>query len=178
MAEFNIFLPMLLRFEGGFVDDPDDPGGATNKGITLRTFNGCAQRLLGIEPTLDNLKHLTNEQAGIIYKALYWDKIKADEFTLQELANIVCDFYVNAGTIAIKLLQRVLNAMGASPHLADDGTIGDATLQALRPVDQKDVYRRYKQGRRAYYETLVTEHPVLRKFLNGWLNRVNSFPDL
>jgi lysozyme family protein len=178
MAEFNIFLPVLLRFEGGFVDDPDDPGGATNKGITLRTFNGCAQRLLRIDPTLDNLKRLTDGQAGIIYKALYWDKIKADEFMLQELANIVCDFHVNAGTIAIKLLQRVLNAIGASPHLADDGAIGDATVQALQAADQKEVYRRYKQGRQGYYETLATQQPALRKFLKGWLNRVESFPDL
>jgi lysozyme family protein len=178
MATFDTFLPQLLRFEGGFVDDPADPGGATNKGITLKTFTACSKRLLGIDPTLSNLKLITDEQAGKIYKELYWDKINGDGFGVQELANIICDFYVNAGTNAIKLLQRVLNAVGTSPPLAEDGSIGPATLQEVQRADQKEVYRRYKQGRREYYETLANDHPALRRFLNGWLNRVNTFPDL
>jgi lysozyme family protein len=176
MANFDAFLPLLLRFEGGFVDDPVDPGGATNKGITLQTFRGSAQNLLGIEPTLDNLKVLTDEQAGSIYKALYWSKTRGDDMSSQDLANIVCDFYVNAGTNATKLLQTVLIGMGAS--LSVDGDIGPGSMQALEGADQSEVYRRYKQGRIGYYENLVQKQPALGKFLKGWLNRVNSFPDL
>jgi lysozyme family protein len=56
MADFNAFFPTLLRFEGGFVDDPADPWGATNKGITLQTFDSYARRLPGIDPTLEALK--------------------------------------------------------------------------------------------------------------------------
>ncbi len=59
MASFDLYLPQLLRFEGGFVDDPNDPGGATNRGITLATFQRCAQALLGQAPTLQNLRALT-----------------------------------------------------------------------------------------------------------------------
>jgi lysozyme family protein len=92
MASFDLFLPMLLKFEGGYVDDPDDPGGETNKGVTMAVFRGCSQSLLGVAPTSDNLKALTDAQAGIIYKALYWDKIQGDGINLQDLANIVCDF--------------------------------------------------------------------------------------
>jgi len=178
MANFEAFFPTVLKHEGGFVDDPADPGGATNKGITLGTFQGCAKRYLGIEPTLENLKALTDAQAAKIYKPLYWDKVYGDEVDLQDLADIVFDFQVNAGANASRLLQRVLNDLGATPPLTVDGDIGPGTMAALKAADQKAVYRRYKQGRIDYYQNLVAERPALGKFLNGWLNRVNSFPDL
>lgn len=178
MASFDAFFPTMLKHEGGFVNDPVDPGGATNKGVTMETFQSCAKRYLGIEPTLENLKALTDAQAGKIYKPLYWDKIRGDEIEPQELANIVFDFQVNAGANASKLLQRVLNDLGAKPPLAVDGAIGSTTMAALTSMDQTEVYRRYKQGRIDYYEDLVAKRPALGKFLKGWLNRVNSFPDL
>jgi len=79
MASFDAFFSDLAENEGGFVDDPADPGGATNKGVTMATFQNCAKRYLDIEPTLDNLKALTDAQAGQIYKPLYWDKVHGDE---------------------------------------------------------------------------------------------------
>lgn len=173
MASFDIFLPILLRFEGGYVDDPDDPGGETNKGVTMATFCQCSHQLLGIEPTSQNLQALTDAQAGIIYRALYWDKMSGDDFQLQDLANIVCDFYVNAGTHATVLLQRILNSMGA--HVVEDGSIGPASMQALNGLDQVAVYRQYKQGRISYYQSLGQRFP---RFLQGWLNRTNAFPNL
>ena len=173
MASFDLFLPIVLRFEGGYVDDPTDPGGETNKGITMETFQQCSHELLGIDPTSENLKNLTDAQAGVIYKTLYWNKIQADSFAAQALANIVCDFFVNAGTHATKLLQHVLNNMGA--NVIEDGTIGQASVQALAAFDNVQVYRQYKQGRIRYYQTLGQRFP---QFLQGWLNRVNSFPDL
>ena len=176
MADFVLFLPILLKFEGGFSDDPVDPGGATNKGITLTTFTGCAKKLLNIDPTLENLKNLTDDQAGTIYRAHYWNPVQGDETKLQDLANIVCDFYVNAGTNATKLLQRVMNDLGAS--LTVDGSLGPASMEALATLDQTDVYRRYKAGRITYYKNLAQSQPALNRFLKGWLNRVNSFPDL
>jgi len=178
MASFDAFFPTLLKHEGGFVNDPADPGGATNKGITLGTFQSCAQRYLGIEPTPENLKALTDAQAGKIYKPLYWDKVRGDDIALQELANIVFDFQVNAGGSAAKLLQKVLNDLGAAPPLAVDGDIGPGTMAALSAADSKAVYRRYKQGRIDYYQDLVAKRPALDKFLKGWLSRVNSFPEL
>jgi lysozyme family protein len=178
MADFNTFFPTLLKHEGGFVNDPKDPGGATNKGVTIGTFQQCAQRLVNLQPTLDNLRALTDAQAATIYKALYWDKVHGDEITLQPLANIVFDFQVNAGANASKLLQRVLNTLGASPQLTVDGAIGAGTMAALAGTDAVAVYTAYKQGRKDYYTDLVKQRPSLGKFLNGWLARVNSFPDL
>ncbi len=173
MASFDVFLPIVLRFEGGYSDDPTDPGGETNKGITMATFQNCSHELLGLDPNSSNLKALTDAQAGLIYKALYWNKLQGDSFASQDLANMVCDFYVNAGTNASKLLQHVLNTMGAS--VVEDGAIGPASLQALAGFDQVQVYRQYKRGRIAYYQALGQKYP---QFLQGWLNRVNSFPDL
>jgi lysozyme family protein len=171
MATFDIFLPILLGFEGGYVDNPSDPGGETNKGVTMATFRQCSHGLLGIDPTSANLKALTDAQAGIIYKALYWDKMRGDAFALQDLANIVCDFYVNAGTHATSLLQRVMKDMGA--NVVVDGTLGAASLQALATLPQDQVYQAYRQGRIDYYQQLGTRFP---QFLKGWLARANSFP--
>ena len=173
MASFDLFLPMLLRFEGGFVDDPTDPGGETNKGVTMATFRCCSHELLGIDPSSQNLRALTDAQAGIIYRSIYWDKMNGDAFQLQDLANIVCDFYVNAGTHATILLQQIGNRMGA--HVAEDGAIGPATIQALNGLNQTEVYRQYKQGRINYYQNLGQRFP---QFEQGWVNRVNAFPNL
>ncbi len=173
MASFDLFLPILLKFEGGYVNNPNDPGGETNLGITMATFQQCSHDLLGIDPTSDNLKALTPGQAGIIYKANYWNKIQGDAYALQDLANIVCDFYVNAGGNASKLLQTVLQGMGAD--ITADGAIGPATMQALNSFSQVDVYNAYKQGRIQYYQALGAKYPM---FLKGWLYRANWFPDL
>lgn len=178
MADFNSFLPTLLKHEGGFVNDPVDPGGATNKGITIATFNQCAQRLLGVVPSIDTLRALTDQQAGVIYKALYWDAVRGDRIALQPLANIVFDFQVNAGAQSARLLQRVLNDLGTKPPLTVDGAVGNGTLAALERSDSYAVYARFKQGRADYYRGLVERRPALGKFLKGWLNRVDSFPDL
>jgi lysozyme family protein len=176
MADFSLFLPTLLRFEGGFTHDPIDPGGASNKGITLQTFAACAPTLLGLQPTLECLKNLTDHQAGLIYKSLYWDKICGDQIPSQLLASLLCDFYVNAGSHAVKSLQTTLNQTSRA-NLAVDGILGPASLHALLSADQALLYRHLKENRIAYYHNLVQHQPTLARFLAGWLNRVNSFPE-
>jgi|SRR5208283_295208 len=173
MASFDIALPITLQWEGGYVNNPNDPGGETNLGITMATFQQCSHQLLGIDPTSDNLKSLTQAQAAIIYKANYWNKVQGDLYTLQELANIVFDFYVNAGSNASKLLQTILQGKGA--NIMADGSIGPATMQALNSYSQVDVYNAYKQGRIQYYQVKAVQYPM---FLKGWLARATSFPDL
>jgi lysozyme family protein len=178
MADFNSFFPTLLKHEGGFVNDPNDRGGATNKGVTFGTFTLYAKSLLNVDPTIDNLRALTDAQAGVIYKSQYWDKVHGDEITLQPLANIVFDFQVNSGNNAGKLLQRVLNTLGATPPLGVDGSVGKGTMAALARADQVAVYQAYKQGRKDFYNRIVANDPTQKRFINGWLARVDSFPDL
>lgn len=177
MADFKKFIPVLLKFEGGFVDDPDDPGGATNRGITMGTFVRYAASLLGVEPTLSNLKKLTEDQASMIYEAVYWKGIHGDEIDDQDVANLICDFYVNAGFKAIRVLQRALNAKRpGNSKLVVDGLFGKKTLAALNACDSIVIYCTYRRARKDYYRNLVKQRPELKKFLKGWLNRVDSFP--
>ncbi|KPC52581.1 glycoside hydrolase family 108 protein [Amantichitinum ursilacus] len=177
MAQLDLFFKHLLEFEGGFVNNPADPGGATNKGITLATFQIHAQPLLGIPPNLANLKALTDEQAFKIYKAAYWDVLHGDEIPDQPLAEILFDFYVNAGGNAVRLLQKLLNEKPTGAMLNADGLFGAATLKALLAAEPVDLYRRYKAGRRAYYQDLAARRPALAQFLKGWLRRTDSFAD-
>jgi lysozyme family protein len=176
MADFSKFLPMLLRNEGGWVENPSDPGGPTNKGITIDTFREFAPRLLGIEATLQNLRALTDEQAGKIYKIEYWDPIFGDDIQLQELANIVCDFHVNSGFHAISILIKTFNVVGGNHNPYRKLT--PKMMDSLNHRDSAEVYMHYKAARIAYYRTLAQENPVTRVFLRGWLNRVNSFPNI
>ncbi len=175
MSDFSIALPITLAFEGGYVDDPKDPGGETNLGITLRVFSTTAHPLLGIEPTSDNLKNLQPAQAGIIYRANYWNAVRGDDIILQELANILFDFYVNSGTHASSLLQKVVNNMGAAPPVVVDGNIGQKTIDCLSALPQAEVYREFKAARLAFYQELGKKYP---EFVDGWVHRVESFPDL
>ena len=175
MAIFTVALPITLGFEGGYVDDSKDPGGETNLGITMAVFVHVAHPLLGLDPTSANLKALTSAQAGIIYRANYWNSIRGDDLPLQELANNVFDFYVNSGTHSSSLLQRVINGMEAKPPLVVNGILGDATLAALKNLPLTDVYAKFKQGRIDYYTALGVKFP---RFLKGWLKRANTFPDL
>jgi lysozyme family protein len=86
---------------------------------------------------------------------------------------MVCDFYINAGAKATLLLQQILSAMGQ--RVVQDGIFGPICLEALAKLPSDEVYRRYKQGRKDYYLGLGHEYP---EFLAGWLNRVNTFPDV
>jgi type VI secretion system secreted protein VgrG len=176
MAQLHLFFPTLLRFEGGFVDDPADPGGATNMGITFTTFRRYAKPLLGVPPELEHLRKLDARQAGRIYKVEYWDRIHGDDIPFQPLADILFDFYVNAGSHAVVCLYKALNATGAN-H-AVHPLLSAEVIQSLGAHDLPEVYMHFKQARRAYYLQLAHDHPALRRFLKGWLARVDAFPDI
>ena len=85
MAKAELLKPFILRWEGGFVDDPLDRGGATNKGITIGTFRS----FYGKDATVEQLKNITDEQWLHIFKSGYWDKWKADDIENQSMDGIV-----------------------------------------------------------------------------------------
>ena len=92
MAEVKKLAPFILKWEGGFVNDPDDLGGATNKGVTIATYEAYCRKKGYPKPTIERLKALTKEEWTEIIKTMYWDRWKADEIKSQSVANILVDW--------------------------------------------------------------------------------------
>ena len=172
-SKFKSFLPTILAHEGGYVNDPDDPGGETNKGITMRTFKRYAKSILGKEPTSANLKKITDEEAGMIYEQIYWKKLMAEQIKDVQVAQQYVDFYINAGSNAIRTMQRALNALGQ--NVAVDGGMGPKTLAAINAVDGEKLFNMFRKKRQDFYDDLVKRKPKMKKFLKGWTKRTNSF---
>lgn len=162
MANFDKYAPTLKRWEGGFVNDPDDRGGATNMGITLATF----RMYYGSSRTVADLKNISYEQwKSIMIK--YWNRCQGDRIENQSIAEILVDWHINAG---LRAITRTQSALG----LKADGIIGAKSLAVLNG-DKKMVFDTIKAARIQYYRNIVAANPSQAKFLNGWLNRVNSF---
>ena len=85
MADVNKLAPFILQWEGGFVNDPDDLGGATNKGITLSTYESFCRRKGYPKPTVERLKNISQTDWIEILKTMYWDKWKADQIMNQSV---------------------------------------------------------------------------------------------
>ncbi len=103
MAHLEKLKPFILKWEGGFVDDPLDRGGATNKGITIGTF----RTFYGKNATVEQLKNITDRQWDKIFEAGYWRPFKADQIRNQSIANICVDWAWASGAVtAIKQVQR------------------------------------------------------------------------
>lgn len=172
-AKFKAFLPTILKHEGGFVNNPADPGGATNKGITIGTFQKYGESLLAVEPTLENLKKLTDEQAGLIYEQIYWNKLSCEEIKDVQVAYQYVDFYINAGSNAIRTMQRALNSLGKPVPVT--GIMDQDTLNAINSLNGEQLFNTFREKRIQYYVRLVEKKPQMEQFLKGWKNRANSF---
>lgn len=167
MADFERAIPIILRWEGGFVNHPNDPGGATNRGIILTLFKRYAAEL-GLSKDVEGLKKLTEEQAKHIYKLQFWDAMRGDEIRDQQVATIIFDGFVNMGGSALRIAQRVVGADA-------DGVFGNNTIAALNAAAGRVFFDTYKDQRIIYYQELAARKPKLQVFLKGWLNRINSF---
>lgn len=173
----------IVAREGGFVNDPDDPGGATKYGVTL----GTMQRL-GLDLTRDgrvdvaDVKALTRAQAQDIFIEHYFRKPGLAELPVA-LQPSVFDMYVNAGTNAVKILQRLVSRMGFPAK--DDGLIGPLTLTAVRAAAESapaHLADAYGIARRNYYYALADQRPASRKYARsttgakgGWITRAEQF---
>lgn len=181
MADFELYALKLKDLEGGYVDDPDDRGGATNMGITYRTYEHWGAQLFGAgHPSKTFFRAMTWDQAKRIYRAGYWDRCKGDEIQSQAWAEMIIDWYINSGTGAIINLQRALNKSRPSSGLKVDGIIGPITLQAINNwvyfETEALAYEDYRGRRLSFYNDIVHDNPSQQKFLRGWINRVNRFP--
>lgn len=167
MANFNEAIALVLKHEGGFVNHPKDPGGATNAGITYSTFRSYAS-ILDLPVSQIAHKNLNISQIAKIYKLGYWDKIKGDRIKDQQVANLIFDSYVNMGNTAIRIVQREVG-------LLRDGKFGEGTLAAVNNADPRLLFNRIKQARVLFYRSLVMRKPIMKVFAKGWGNRIESF---
>lgn len=162
MAQTEILQPFILSWEGGFVNDPDDKGGATNKGVTIATY----RHVFGQYKTVDDLKHITDAEWLTIFKKYFWDKWKADQIKDQSIANLLVDWVWTSGKYGITIPQK---AMG----LTADGIVGPKTLRAINGYyNQHELFTFLWKQRLAYFKRIATGQQ--RKFLKGWLNRLNG----
>lgn len=166
MADYRILKPFILKWEGGFVNDPNDSGGATNKGVTLATY----RRYKGESASVDDLKAITDEDWTAIFKEMYWDKFRADEIASQTVANLCVDWLWMSGTKAIKYVQRLVGA-------TEDGIVGKQTLSRLNAKGESLVLDIYNY-RKDFYHRIVTSRPNQKRFLRGWINRLNALMEL
>jgi len=166
--KFHKALEYALANEGGYSNDPLDHGGATMYGITQKTLDSF--RLLGVGSAFPlDVKYLTKDQAGIIYKAKYWffEPIK-DERTAIKLF----DMAVNLGpTKAIKLAQVSANAVLPSLALEVDGKLGPATIAGINSIPPSMFLEDLVEELKNFYVSL--NQP---RFLLGWLKRAARLP--
>lgn len=163
MADFNRFADKLLALEGGFVNNPNDKGGPTNKGIALRTF----RNRFGSDKTVDDLKAMTDDQWSEIIKSEYWNMCKGDDIASQSVAEIICDWCVNSGPSQIRKIQFLLG-------VKSDGVVGPKTLSAINSQDPETFFNRIKAARERFYHDIIAKSPSQRVFLKGWINRLDS----
>ena len=152
---FNKAIEVILKHEGGYVNNKSDPGGETNYGISKRSY-----------PDLD-IKNLTKEQAKEIYKKDYWNPLKLHLIHNANVCLEIFDFAVNAGpSRAVKMAQMLAGT-------EEDGRLGGITAKAINEY-KGDFVKDYKHTRIIYYENLANDKPKLSIFLKGWTNRVNN----
>ena len=173
----------IVAREGGYVNDPDDPGGATNYGVTIGTMKS-----LGLDLNKDgrvdanDVKMLTRAQAQQIFVEHYFRRPRLAELPPAVQASVF-DMYVNAGANAVKILQRLIARMGFAASA--DGVIGPQTLAAAHdaaaaaPDHFADAYG---IARRNYYYSLADQRPASRKYARskaggkgGWITRAEEF---
>lgn len=164
MADKNRLIPIIKKWEGGYSDNPNDRGGATNSGVTLAVY----QSVYGKSKTKNDLKRMTNEQWNYIFTKLYWNKWKADEIKNQSIANILVDWVWMSGLGTIKKIQSLFG-------LTADGIVGNKTISYINSHDQEEVFNKIWNRRKSFYESLVNNNPSQKVFLKGWMNRLNTF---
>lgn len=164
MADFKKYAPKLLQIEGGYVWHPEDKGGPTNKGVTLKTY----REFYGDNKTIEDLKNIPYGHWLHIMKTGYWDRCKADDIVSQPIAEIVADWCVNSGASGIRKVQEIA---GVKP----DGIVGPMTLAAINGADAESLFERIWNARHQFYINIVKRDPSKKIFMNGWMNRLNMF---
>lgn len=192
MSEFEPAFLNLLKHEGGFVNDIDDPGGATNWGISLRYLENLVEQNTALLASFDldddsiispyDIQNMTEEAAKNIYRAEWWDRYGYGMIDNQILATKVFNLAVNIGpNQAARILQEACQRMSRTREVAIDGILGPETftfINQLQPAQLRQLIEIFLELAARYYHGIVNRRPSSKKFLNGWLNRLNDIMDV
>lgn len=176
----------IVRREGGFVNDPDDPGGATKHGVTIHTMRRLGLDLDGDgDVDVADVRLVDADLAVDLFLAEYFRRPKIDRLP-EPIQATVFDMQVNAGARAVKILQQVINESGAAEiDLAVDGVIGPMTIRAAHQAHAamgEFLVDAYAIARRDFYFRLADIRPASRKYARdlegqkgGWIKRAEEF---
>ena len=171
MAKIEKLVPILLKWEGGFVNDPLDLGGETNQGVCLNTWQKVGHDKNG-DGIIDRQDLLLLTQQDVVYGVLkphYWDRWQADKIQDQSIANILVDWVWMSGAVGITIPQRLLG-------VAVDGIVGEKTLVAVNGhPNPQQLFDRIKAEREVYIEHICRKRPANIRFKKGWLNRLRDY---
>ena len=176
MSDFYRCMPFVEHWEGGFVDDPRDPGGATKCGISLRFLRSLAPELGDVDGDGDidgdDILAITPDKARELYRAHFWSPLGLDGIGIQ-MALPLFDTAVNMGIRrAVTICQQTVTDLGVP--VAVDGVMGLRTREACLLVlrcRHREVGDRFCLQRLRHYSAIVASNPGLASFLRGWVNR-------
>ncbi|SDH97849.1 holin-associated N-acetylmuramidase [Lutimaribacter saemankumensis] len=183
MPDIQDIARAIVAREGGFVNDPDDPGGATKHGVTIHTMRRLGLDLTGDgQVDISDVRQLTRAEAERIFLQHYFHGPRVAALP-EVLQASVFDMYVNAGSNAVRILQRLLRQMGHD--VAVDGVIGPQTIAAAQAAAQAapdHISDAYGIARRNYYFRIADTRAASRKYVRrrdggkgGWIVRAEEF---
>lgn len=144
-----------------------DSGGPTLAGVTLTTFRDWRRKQGKPVPTQADLAKLGYDEWLAILKSLFWDRCKGDGIRFQGVANMFVDWVWHSGPGVIRNVQTIFS-------LVPDGIVGPKTLAALNTPLPYNIFERIRYARERYYRKVADNRPSQRKFLEGWLNRMEA----
>lgn len=187
MANIEKFIPILFRWEAGitmkagetienaflrakksgWANDPKDNGGATMIGVTIGTYRSYCKYKGKKVPSATDLKNIPYKEWRDIVHTMYWSKWKADLINDQAVANMIVDWVWASGQgIGIKRVQKLLN-------LTADGIVGPKTIAAINAANSTELVKKVYDARAAHFNAIVKANPSQKKWLKGWINRID-----
>lgn len=172
MANFLAAYKQVLKYEGGYVNDPDDPGGETYKGVARKIHSkwdgwqlvDMQKRQPNFPGNLDGNVEL-QQKIELFYEVNYWDRLKADSISNDEVAMSIFDFAVNAGVATSASLAQLVVGEKA------DGVIGPNSIAKINGFDPEHFMAAFTVAKIARYVSIIKKRPTSQKYLYGWVRR-------